>query len=508
MDRLSAVDAGFLHQEGRSTHMHIGGVAVFEGPPPSHHELCEHIGKRLPLVPRYRQKVATPVAGLGRQRWIDDPNFNLAYHVRHTALPPPGDEEALRRLAARIFSQALDRTKPLWELWLVEGLEGARLSSAGRFALISKTHHSLVDGVSGVDLMTTLFDLTEVPRDVEADDWVAHPEPATAELAAAGALSGLGELVSLPLRAAGALARPQEALAQVAEAVEGVAEVARSALLEPAPPSPLNVPITPHRRVAFVRAQLEDFKTVKNAFGGTVNDVVLAAVGGALRRLYEFRGEPTEGVTLRVAVPVSTRGRDEHAGMGNRVTQVTAPLPLHLADPVARLAAVRNAMDGIKQSRRAMGAEAISELQDFAPPTILAQASRLNFSNRLFNLLVTNVPGPQFPIYALGRELLAIFPIAFLAGDRALAVALMSYNGGVHFGLLADFDAMPDLDVVTEGLEGALAELVRLARAAGRRSGSRSGSGKRAPRPRAKSSSNGGAARAGGRSGRPARGKG
>jgi WS/DGAT/MGAT family acyltransferase len=502
MDRLTAVDAGFLHQEGRSTHMHVGGVAIFEGPPPAHLELCEHIGKRLSLVPRYRQKVATPPAALGRQRWIDDPNFNLGYHVRHTALPPPGDEEALRRLAARIFSQALDRTKPLWELWLVEGLTGSKGDAADRFALISKTHHALVDGVAGVDLMTTLFDLTVVPRDVEGDDWVPRPEPAMAELAVAGARNTLGEMVSLPLRAAGALARPQAAVAQAAEAAEGVAEVARSALLEPAPPSPLNVPITPHRRVAFVSARLDDFKTVKNAFGGTVNDVVLAAVGGALRRLYEFRGEATEGVTLRVAVPVSTRGRDEHGAMGNRVTQVTAPLPLHMADPVARLAAVRNAMDGIKQSRRAMGAEAISELQDFAPPTILAQASRLNFSNRLFNLLVTNVPGPQFPIYALGRELLAIFPIAFLAGDRALAVALMSYNGGVHFGLLADFDAMPDLDVVTDGLEASLAELVRLARAAGR------GSRKRSPRSRAaKSSANGSPARAGGRAGRPARGK-
>ena len=479
MDRLTAVDAGFLHQEGPTTHMHIGGVAVFEGPPPSYREMLDHIGSRLSLVPRYRQKIATPPAGAGRQRWIDDPRFNLEYHVRHTALPPPGDEEALRRLAGRIFSQALDRSKPLWELWLVEGLND------GGFAIISKTHHSLVDGISGVDLMTMLFDLTEVPREVARDDWVPRPEPSAAELATAGVRDTAAGLASLPVRAAAAAWHPRRALAQLTENAEGVAEVARSALLEPAPDSPLNVPITPHRRIAFVSSRLEDFKTVKNAFGATVNDVVLAAVGGALRRLYEFRGEPTDGVTLRVAVPVSTRSRDERGAMGNRVTQVVAPLPIGVADPVARLAAVRQAMQGIKQSRRAMGAEAITELQDFAPPTILAQASRLNFSNRLFNLLVTNVPGPQFPIYALGHELRAIFPIAFLAGDRALAIAIISYNGGVHFGLLGDFDALPDIDVVADGLERALAELVRLARAAtagassGRTGAGRKGAGRR-----------------------------
>jgi WS/DGAT/MGAT family acyltransferase len=463
MDRLTAVDAGFLHQEGHSTHMHIGGVAVFEGPPPSESELLAHIDTRLGLVPRYRQKIATPPAGLGRQRWIDDPRFNLEYHVRQTALPAPGDEDALRRLTGRIFSQALDRTKPLWELWLVEGL------ADGGFAIITKTHHALVDGIAGVDLMTMLFDLTEAPREVDRDDWVAHPEPSPAELAAAGVRSTLAELAGAPLRAAGMLARPEAALAGAGEAVEAVAEVARSALLEPAPPSPLNVPITPHRRVAFVSSRLEDFRTVKNAFGATVNDVVLAAVGGALRRLYEFRGEPVEGVTLRVAVPVSVRGRDERDTGGNRVTQVVAPLALDVADPLARLNTVREAMDGIKRSRRAMGAEAISELQDFAPPTILAQASRLNFSNRLFNLLVTNVPGPQFAIYALGRELRATYPIAFLAGERALAVAVLSYNGGMYFGLLGDYEAMPDIDVVADGLERALAELVRLAQGAGRK---------------------------------------
>ncbi len=460
LDRLSAVDAGFLHQEGDATHMHIGAVAIFEGPAPTHGEFLEHIRARLPLVPRYRQKLAAAPLGLGRQRWIDDPTFNLEYHVRRSALPAPGDEERLRQMTARVFSQALDRTKPLWEMWLVEGLSG------GRFALVSKTHHALVDGIAGVDLLTMLFDVTSVPPTgphragaAPGDEWVAWPEPTAAELTAASLRGAAGALASLPLRAVSALARPGEVADDLAEAIEGVSEVTRALLLKPAPKSPLNVPIGPHRRVAFVPARLDEMKAIKDILGGTVNDVVLAVVAGALRRLYEFRGEPTEDVTLRVQVPVSTRRRDERGAFGNRVTQMVAPLPIGIADPVERLRVVREAMDGLKESKQALGASTIAGMQDFAPPTILAQASRLNFNNRMFNLLVTNVPGPQGPLYALGRELQAVYPIAFLAGDRALAVAIMSYNGGMNFGLLGDYDALSDIDIVAAGIEDALAEL-------------------------------------------------
>jgi diacylglycerol O-acyltransferase len=458
MDRLSAVDAGFLHQESSSTHMHIGGVAVFAGPIPPHAELLDHVRRRLPLVPRYRQKIVSPRGGLGRQRWVDDPSFNLEYHVRHTALPPPGDEERLRQLTARIFSQALDRTKPLWELWLVEGL------SDDRFALISKSHHTLVDGIAGVDLMTTLFDSEPAPRPIERDDWVPRPEPAAAELSLAGVRDAAQAWATLPLRAAGAIARPERFAAQVGHTLEGVADVARAVVFQSAPRSPLNVPITPHRRVAFVPSRLDDFKLVKNVFDATVNDVVLAVAAGALRRFYEYRGEPTAEVTLRVSVPVSTRGSDEDGALGNRLTQVIAPLALHVADPVARLGVISEAMKDVKESRQAVAAETIIGMQDFAPPTILAQASRLNFSNRVFNLLITNVPGPQIPLYALGHRLEAVYPIAFLAGDRALAVAVMSYDGGMDFGLLGDYDALPDIDVIAAGLEDALAELVNRAR--------------------------------------------
>jgi WS/DGAT/MGAT family acyltransferase len=458
LDRLSAVDAAFLHQEGDSTHMHIGGVARFAGPPPTYAELCAHVGSRLHLVPRYRQRIVEPPGGLGRQRWIDDPTFNLEYHLRHTALPAPGDEERLYTLVARIFSQRLDRTKPLWEMWMVEGFDD------GAFALVSKTHHALVDGVSGIDLTTTLFDLEREPPAPapETDGWTPRPEPSGAQLAATSLTDATRRAVSVPLRLLGAAARPAAALDTARHAAAGVGEVI-AAGLSAAPPSPLNHAIGPHRRVAHVAVELADLKLVKNALGGTVNDVVLAVVAGALREWLHGRGESTEGLELKACVPVSTRATAERGALGNRITQVVAPLPVSVADPVERLRQVREAMDGIKESKQALGAEVIAGAQDFAPPTILAQASRLNFSGRFYNLLVTNIPGPQFPLYILGRELKSMFPVAFLAGERALAIAIMSYNGSLDFGLIADYDALPDLEVFEVGIEASLAEYVAAA---------------------------------------------
>ena len=457
LDRLSAVDASFLHQEGDATHMHIGAIATFAAPAPPHADVLEHIRSRLHLVPRYRQKLAVPPGRFGRQRWIDDPRFNLEYHVRHTALPRPGDDERLLRLAGRIFSQQLDRSKPLWELWMVEGLADER------WALISKTHHALVDGVSGVDLTTMLFDLQPAPRPGDQPGvWVPHPEPSGAELAAASITSAARRTLGLPLRTAALAAQPSNAVAQARETLGGLAEVVRASLTT-APDTPLNVEISPHRRIAIAPAQLDDFKLVKNAFGGTVNDVVLAVVAGALRDWLHSRGMRTEGLEMKACVPVSTRAPEQDGSLGNRITQLIAPLPIHIADPVERLHFVSEAMAGIKDSKQALGAEIIAGAQDFAPPTILAQSSRMNFSTRFYNLLVTNIPGPQFPLYLLGRELQGMYPVAFLAGDRALAIAIMSYNGHMSFGLIGDFDAMADIEVVAEGITHALRELTRLA---------------------------------------------
>jgi WS/DGAT/MGAT family acyltransferase len=458
LDSLSAVDASFLHQEGAATHMHIGGVALLDGPPPAYVDLREHIRSRLHLVPRYRQKLAAPPFGLGRWRWIDDPTFNLDYHVRHTALPRPGDEDKLHALTARIFSQRLDRTKPLWELWLVEG------RADGRWALVSKTHHALVDGVSGVDLMTMLFDVEQTPRDTGGDRWQPRPEPSAAQLAAAALNGTVKRLAGLPLRVAAEAAQPAAALGRARETAEALGEVARAGLNPPAD-TPLNVEVGPYRRFAAVEADLQHYKTVKDALGGTVNDVVLAAVAGGLRHWLHARGQRTEGLELRAAIPVSVRTDDERGAFGNRLVQVVCPLPVAVPDPIDRLRFVSERMRGIKDSKQALGAEVIAGAQDFAPPTILAQASRMNFSTRFYDLLVTNVPGPQVALYVLGRRLDGVFPVPFLAGDRALAVAVMSYDGGMNFGLLADYDALPDLDAITDGVEASLAELLALATA-------------------------------------------
>src|SRR3954447_22011589 len=468
MDRLSSVDMSFLTNESSSSHMHVGGILIFEGPPPSYDDLLDHVRGRLHLVPRFRQKLAYPPVQTGRPFWVDDPNFNLSYHVRHSALPAPGSEEQLRNMAARVFSQQLDRTKPLWELWLVQGL------TRKRFALITKTHHALVDGISGVDIATVLFDTKPVPEPAEPDhDWVPDREPSSATLAA----KGVEGLLATPLRLARRLEqlvqRPQATLRQVAEAAEGVGEIGW-AFANPAPKVPLNSDIGSHRRFTWVRSDLGQMKRIKNELGGTVNDVVLAVVAGAVRDWLHARGIRTEGLELRAQVPVSIRAHDEHGQLGNRLAVMRAPLPVYIADPVRRLQTVTAAMRGLKQSKQALGAEVITRFNDFAPPTLLAQAARINFSTRLFNLVVTNVPGPQMPLYVLGRELEDIFPVGFLPPHQALFVAIMSYNGGVNFGLLADYDSMDDVELIAEGIERSIAELAEAADAGARR-----------PRPRA-----------------------
>ena len=462
LDRLTAVDASFLHNEGASSHMHVGGITVFEGPPPALIDLLDHIRSRLHLVPRYRQKLAMTPLESGRPVWADDPNFNLEYHVRHTALPEPGDEQQLLAMAARVFSQRLDRSKPLWETWFVEGLEH------NRFALISKTHHAVIDGIAGVDLATVLFDLSPVPQPTEGEgeEWQPHREPSRTELVAAGIRGMIGQAAGAATRALGAAGRPEAALGAAREAVQGLSEVVWAGL-NPAPSTPLNVEIGPHRRIAVVRNDLEDFKRIKYALGGTVNDVVLTVVAGALQRWLRTRGVRTEGLELRGLVPVSIRGETERGQLGNRIAAMRAPLPVYIADPVARLRFVKQQMDGLKESKQAVGAEVLAGVQNFAPPTILAQASRLNFSTRLFNLIVTNIPGPQVPLYVLGRELQDLFPVAFLPENHALAIAIMSYNGRLNFGLLADYDALPDLDVIQGGLEEARDELLAAARKQG-----------------------------------------
>jgi diacylglycerol O-acyltransferase len=460
LDRLTAVDASFLTNESSSSHMHVGAIMIFEGPPPKYVDLIEHVRGRLNQVPRFRQKLVVPPLEAGRPLWADDVNFNLTYHIRHTALPEPGGEAQLKRLAGRVFSQQLDRSKPLWELWLAQGLE------RDRFAILTKTHHAMVDGVSGVDIGTVLFDFEPVPEPVEAgEDWVPQPEPGTTELVA----RGVSELIAYPVkfaeRAVEAVRHPETTARRAVEALEGVSEIV-SAFADPAPDVPLNQPIGPHRRYVWARSELATFKRIKDALGGTVNDVVLAVVTGSVRNWLHSRSIRTEGLELRALVPVSIRAEDERGELGNRIALMRGPLPVYVEDPVRRLRTISAAMAGLKRSKQALGAEVISRLNDFAPPTLLAQASRINFSTRLFNMIVTNVPGPQIPLYVLGRELEEVFPVAFLPQDHVLAVAIMSYNGRICFGLLADYDSVDDVEVISDGIESALAELESAAAAA------------------------------------------
>jgi diacylglycerol O-acyltransferase / wax synthase len=453
-DRLTGLDSSFLHLEKDGAHMHVASTTLFEGPPPPYLEFRDHIESRLPLVPRFRQKVRFVPLGQGRPVWVDDPHLNLNYHVRHTALPPPGSEEQLRKIASRIFAQQLDRSKPLWEIWLIEGLRG------GRFAIVGKTHHCLVDGVSGVDITTVLFDLEREPDGPpqEPEQWVPQPEPNDAQLLAEALVERTLSPREIVRSARRVLRGPRRAISKAVDSLAAAGSFAWAGI--GAPDSPFNVEIGPHRRFAWVRASLADLKQVKNELGGTVNDVVLAAVAGALGRYMRARGHSTAGLELRAMVPVSVRTDEQHGALGNQVTAMMAPLPVWCEDPVRRLHLVTATMGDLKQSNQALGASLLTQLTDFAPPTLTAQAARLQSRQRFFNLVVTNVPGPQFPLFLLGRRMERVFPMVPLAMRQALNVGIMSYDGQVNFGLIGDFDAIPDLDDLGRELESSLGELL------------------------------------------------
>ncbi|HWH94488.1 MAG TPA: wax ester/triacylglycerol synthase family O-acyltransferase [Baekduia sp.] len=452
--RLSALDTSFLHLEDNGAHMHVAAVMTFDGPAPAYDELLEAIQARLHLVPRYRQRLAFVPLGQGRPCWVDDPHFNARYHIRHSALPAPGSDEELKRLAARVFGQRLDRSKPLWEIWLVEGLDD------DRFAVLSKTHHALVDGVSGVDIVSVLFDTAPDPSPPAppSSAWLPRPVPTSTELLA----DALLERTTVPgeaVRGIRAITRtPRQVAARLAGGVNGLGSMARAGF-SPAPRSPLNVAIGPHRRYTWVDADLARFKAIKSALGGTVNDAVLTAVTLALGRWMRGRGEVTEGVELRAMVPVSVRAETERGALGNRVATMWAPLPVGVRDPVDCFGQIHGAMKGLKESGQAVGAETLTQLADFAPPTIMSQAARLQARQRFFNLVVTNVPGPQVALHLLGRQMRGLYPVVPLALKQALGIAIMSYNGRLGFGLLGDFDALPDLEDIATQLEGAIDEL-------------------------------------------------
>jgi WS/DGAT/MGAT family acyltransferase len=452
-ERLSGLDTSFLHLERSGAHMHVASTSVFEGQAPTHEEFRDHIASRLHLVPRFRQKLRFVPLDQGRPVWVDDPHLNLDYHVRQTALPAPGSDEQLRNLAARIFSQQLDRSKPLWELWLVEGLTG------DRFAIIGKSHHALVDGVSGVDITTVLFDLDQEPSGTpdKAPPWLARPEPTDLKLLSDAWRERLTSPPEIYRGFRAALRGPR----QVLKGVGATSKMVSAGMS--APHSVFNVEIGPHRRFQMTQTDLGDLKRVKDAHGGTVNDVILSIVAGGIGKYLRARGHDTAGLELRAMVPVSVRADEEHGALGNRISAMMAPLPVWCEDPVERLRLMTGEMGDLKTSGQAVGAEILTKLTDFAPSTIASQAARLQPAQRFFNLVVTNVPGPQFPLYVLGRKMESIFPMVPLARRQALCIGIMSYNGQVNFGLIGDFDGMADLDSFSLDLEAATREVIETA---------------------------------------------
>src|SRR5215213_7564644 len=434
-DRLTGLDASFLHLEDGCAHMHVAGVMIFEGSPPPYEELLEAIERRLGLVPRYRQRLAFVPFGQGRPRWVDDPHLNLRYHVRATALPAPGSEDQLRELAGRVFAQQLDRAKPLWEIWLV-------------------------DGISGVDIMSVLFDTSPEPAAPTdpGERWLPRPLPSAAQL--------LGEAIVERATIPGELARsvravlrgPRRVAEGLRDAAVGVGAMAWAGL-NPAPPSPYNKSIGPHRRFTWVRVNLADVKAIKNELGGTVNDVVLATIAGALGKHLRRRGQNTDGLELKAMVPVSVRADVERGALGNRVAAMMAPLPVWCQDPVARLDIVREELKGLKSGGQAVGAQVLTDLSGFAPATVMGQASRVMARQRFFNVVVTNVPGPQLPLFLAGRRMIDPFPMVPLVKNQGLGIALLSYAGRINFGLVGDYDVMWDLDDFANDVHESLAEL-------------------------------------------------
>lgn len=459
-DRLEALDDSFLKLESLDTPMHVGALSVFEG-----ESLLDDTGRfrlvdareivasRLHLVPRFRKRLMDVPFELGRPIWVDDDRFDVAYHVRLTALPRPGTWDQLVTLTTRVQSQLLDRSRPLWEIWFVEGLED------GRIGLLQKTHHAMVDGASGVDVATVLLDFEPEPVHVDPPEWTPQPAPSPMGLL----VDSLREQITEPTELIERVGAVFRAPVRAAERGLGLARsigtmVNRDAV---APRTSLNATVGRHRSFDVVRVPLDDAKAVRKVLGGTVNDVVLTAVGAGLNRLLGSRGE--DAAHVRAMVPVSVRSDDEQMQLGNRVSAMFVNLPTGTADPLERLEDVRDMTAGLKESHQAVGAEFLVGLTRYAAPTLLNLAARAIQHQPFFNLVVTNVPGPQQPLYMLGARMLEAFPIVPLAKNLTIGIAILSYDGALDIGVWADRDAAPDIEVLSAGIEDGFAELRKLA---------------------------------------------
>jgi WS/DGAT/MGAT family acyltransferase len=463
MERMSSTDAGFFYAEGPNTPMHVGSVSVFDGPAPSYGDVVRLLLGKLPQVPRYRQRVRAVPFDLGRPLWVDDEHFQILYHVRHTAVPRPGGAEQLRNLAGRVLGHRLDMTKPLWEAWLVEGLEG------GRWALISKVHHCMVDGVAGTDLMQLIFDVEPDAEHPDPQPWTPQHEPSTLEVLAAGLSDALGQpalhlqRLGLELEKLDPRSTPR-ILADRLKVLTGSAPNLARQVLRPAARS-LNGSIGPHRRWVWAETSIGEIKQIRRAMGGTVNDVVLTAIARGFRDLLAGRGELTDGLVVRSMVPVSVRRADERGSLNNQVSAVFVDLPVGEPDARERLARIRTQMDEYKQVLNAVDARSIVATGDFVAPTLLALGTRAaaRMPQWFTQAVTTNVPGPPVPLYVLGHRMHALYAYVPIASGLRISIGIYSYVGDITFGINADFDAIPDVEVLAGGIRAGIDELLELA---------------------------------------------
>jgi diacylglycerol O-acyltransferase len=457
MERMNALDAEFLHLEDGIGHMHIGAMCVFADPPPSYEDIAGMIAAKMHLIPRYRQRVRSVPLELGRPIWVDDPHFTLAYHVRHTALPAPGEDASLCRLMGRIMSQPLDRDRPLWEMWFVEGLEG------GRWALVFKIHHCMVDGIAGVGLLRALLDLESTTKVGEPEPWEPQPEPG-AVLKVLDAWGGLAtSIVSTVRGLPRALTHPSDTIRSAVGTARGIVRFAGD--LGATPPLSIEGTIGPHRAWAQSSASLEDVRTIRSVFGGTINDVVLAVVSGGYRELLLSRGEDADRARVRSLVPVSTRHEDGHGVPDNRVSTLLYDLPVQVADPVERLELVHEQMTKLKASHMVEAGETVTAVGNLAPPMLVGAVSRMTIRalhrlpQRSINTVTTNVPGPQFPLYCLGRQMLEYRPFVPITHGVRVSTAILSYNGRLFFGVTGDYATASDVDVLAAATAAGISQL-------------------------------------------------
>ena len=465
-DRLASLDASFLHMERAEYPMHVGAVSVLEGAPffddTGRFRIAEArnlVLSRLPLMPRFRRRLMQVPYDQGRPIWVDDDRFDITYHVRHTALPRPGSWEQLVALTTRIQEGLLDRERPLWEIWFVEGLDG------GNVALIQKTHHALIDGVSGVDVATLLLDMSPEYTPPTVEDWTPEPAPTPSQLLLDTLRGRITEPAEMVRSVRSMLRGPRRAMDRAHELAQSMSTmVTRDAI---APRTSINARTGRHRRLSVVRIPLAEVKDIRKGIGGTVNDVVLTGVAGGLRRLFVHRGDDTEDLQLRVLCPVSVRSEDQRGSLGNKVSAMFVNLPVDNRPAVERLHAISAQTADLKERRQAVGAEMLLEMTDYVAPTLMSLAARVVHRQPFFNLVVTNVPGPQAPLYMMGARLLEAFPIVPLTRNLTVVVGILSYDGTLHFGLWGDRDACTDIEVFASGIEDAFTELLKIAQERG-----------------------------------------